>query len=295
MRTSRGMTNGMSLFILGRRFVALGLFALASSALAIVPSCSGAVCEPSGEGCPCTTSYECLTNSCYAAGCDGTCHMEVFPPGGACLLVRPCAEPGNCIMGVCTAEPQCVECLEDTHCAPGHTCEVDNVCSRCDDGMKNGDETGIDCGGSCPLCPGTCNVDGDCPDGYCWEGLCISCYDGIQNGDETGIDCGPSGTHCLKCLGMNCSGGGDWACVSQNCEDFHCCPAVCPLCFDCEPSGACEPLGAGFPDKYNKDPANVCDGDFRCNGQGKCLLTSGQPCTQDSECAYSVCLNGTCK
>lgn len=44
----------------------------------------------------------------------------------------------------------------------------------CTDGIKNGDETGIDCGGSCPVvCPPTC-------------------YDGIKNGDETGIDCGGS-------------------------------------------------------------------------------------------------------
>ena len=36
--------------------------------------------------------------------------------------------------------------------------------------MQNGDETGLDCGGSCPACP--------------------TCVDGIQNGGETGVDCG---------------------------------------------------------------------------------------------------------
>ncbi|MDY8134847.1 PKD domain-containing protein [Aquimarina sp. 2201CG5-10] len=46
----------------------------------------------------------------------------------------------------------------------------------CDDGIQNGDETGIDCGGSCEACP--------------------TCDDDIQNGDETGIDCGGS---CLPC------------------------------------------------------------------------------------------------
>lgn len=49
----------------------------------------------------------------------------------------------------------------------------------CNDGFKNGDETGVDCGGSsCPECPPTCD-------------------DGIQNGDETGVDCG--GTLCDPC------------------------------------------------------------------------------------------------
>ena len=44
--------------------------------------------------------------------------------------------------------------------------------ANCTDGIQNGDETGIDCGGSCAAC--------------------VSCTDGIQNGDETGVDCGGS-------------------------------------------------------------------------------------------------------
>lgn len=48
---------------------------------------------------------------------------------------------------------------------------------NCTDGIQNGDETGVDCGGStCPACP--------------------TCTDGIQNGNETGIDCGGS---CAPC------------------------------------------------------------------------------------------------
>ena len=50
----------------------------------------------------------------------------------------------------------------------------------CTDGIQNGDETGIDCGGSCA----PCTVD-------------PTCDDGIQNGDETGVDCG--GSSCAPC------------------------------------------------------------------------------------------------
>ncbi|MDA7558748.1 DUF5011 domain-containing protein [Flavobacteriaceae bacterium] len=51
----------------------------------------------------------------------------------------------------------------------------------CGDGVQNGDETGIDCGGSnCEPCE-----------------LPPSCDDGIQNGDETGTDCG--GSSCEPC------------------------------------------------------------------------------------------------
>ncbi|MDX1477418.1 MAG: M12 family metallo-peptidase [Saprospiraceae bacterium] len=73
----------------------------------------------------------------------------------------------------------------------------------CTDGIQNGDETGVDCGGSvCPPCP-TCD-DGiqngdetgvDCGGSVCPP--CPTCDDGIQNGDETGVDCG--GSVCPPC------------------------------------------------------------------------------------------------
>ncbi|MDC1161959.1 M43 family zinc metalloprotease [Tenacibaculum sp.] len=50
--------------------------------------------------------------------------------------------------------------------------------ATCGDGEQNGDETGIDCGGSsCEVCP--------------------TCDDGIKNGDETEVDCG--GNFCEPC------------------------------------------------------------------------------------------------
>jgi hypothetical protein len=51
----------------------------------------------------------------------------------------------------------------------------------CSDGIQNGDETGVDCGGSsCQPC-----------------GVTPTCSDGIQNGDEEGVDCG--GSSCPPC------------------------------------------------------------------------------------------------
>lgn len=47
----------------------------------------------------------------------------------------------------------------------------------CSDGVQNGDEEGVDCGGSnCAPCP--------------------SCNDGVQNGNETGVDCGGDCSPC---------------------------------------------------------------------------------------------------
>lgn len=80
--------------------------------------------------------------------------------------------------------------------------------ATCTDGIQNGTETDIDCGGSCAACP-TC-TDGiqngnetgvDCG-GSCTP--CPTCSDGIQNGTETGVDCGGSCPPCAFSEFMTC-------------------------------------------------------------------------------------------
>lgn len=64
----------------------------------------------------------------------------------------------------------------------------------CDDGIKNQDETDIDCGGSCNPCADgmNCLSNSDCISNYCYDDTCRtpSCFDGIKNQGEEGIDCG---------------------------------------------------------------------------------------------------------
>ena len=83
------------------------------------------------------------------------------------------------------------------------------ACPTCDDEIQNGDETGVDCGGSnCPACP-TCDDEiqngdetgVDCGGSNC--PACPTCDDEIQNGDETGVDCGGS---CDPCDDGTCQG-----------------------------------------------------------------------------------------
>ncbi|MEM1258870.1 MAG: DUF4856 domain-containing protein [Bacteroidota bacterium] len=53
--------------------------------------------------------------------------------------------------------------------------------ATCDDNIQNGDEEGVDCGGSsCAPCE-----------------MAATCDDGMQNGDEEGVDCG--GSACAPC------------------------------------------------------------------------------------------------
>ena len=61
------------------------------------------------------------------------------------------------------------------------TDDVNNKGSGCFNGIQDGNETGVDCGGpECAPCP--------------------TCDDGIQNGEETGVDCG--GPDCAPCQGV---------------------------------------------------------------------------------------------
>ncbi|PHI18809.1 hypothetical protein CEQ90_16270 [Lewinellaceae bacterium SD302] len=75
------------------------------------------------------------------------------------------------------------------------------VTPNCFDGIQNGNETGVDCGGP------------DCVP-------CATCNDGIQNGNETGVDCG--GPDCQPCMTEPmCEVNGDelTLCIEEVCGD----------------------------------------------------------------------------
>jgi hypothetical protein len=61
------------------------------------------------------------------------------------------------------------------------------------DGVKNGAETDIDCGGSgAPKCAAgkSCLVATDCVWGFCTAGVCEAHKPGRKDGDQTDVDCG---------------------------------------------------------------------------------------------------------
>jgi hypothetical protein len=127
-------------------------------------------------------------------GWDDPLHYN--PDGAACTTASDC-ESLVCHGGVCAAP-------------------------SCHDGVKNGTETDVDCGGQCSGCgPGeTCEKSGDCKGGLCVGMICQpTCTDGVKDGKETGVDCG--GPMCKPCAdGQGC--GVDADCASDICKGGAC-------------------------------------------------------------------------
>jgi len=166
----------------------------------------------------------------------------------------------------------------------------------CDDTVKNGAETGVDCGGgTCQRCDDGlgCVLATDCTSGVCAGGTCraATCDDAVKNGAETGVDCG--GGTCLRCGdGLGCALATD--CTSGVCDTGTCRAAACgdgvrngaETDVDC--GGLCGPCQDGR--------TCAADGDCRsgtCRA-GRCLAAAATACSADAECASGFCTDGVC-
>ncbi len=196
---------------------------------------------------------------------DGRCGIDNEPIGA------PCAENGG---NACNGQGQCVECTASEHCASGK-CGPDRTClpPTCGDTIKNGDETDVDCGGSCAAhCgPGAgCVVNGDCTGELCEAGSCAaSCKDSVLNGNETATDCG--GLVCPSCpLGETCELDAD--CSSEFCY-ANVCTAI-PTCTD--------------------DAKNGLESDIDCGGPACPSCSFGSICAEGNDCTSLSCVDGLC-
>jgi FG-GAP-like repeat len=89
----------------------------------------------------------------------------------------------------------------------------------CDDQIHNGEETDIDCGGTCAKkCSinDSCSTTADCDDSNCVRGTCTAkpCDNGKLDPGETDVDCG--GETCRKCS------GGRQCLVASDCFNATC-------------------------------------------------------------------------
>lgn len=174
---------------------------------------SGATCA-AGQ-CQCTASAtlcggECVDTSSDPKNCSGC--GKACPPGFAC-------QGGACA------------CTPKSCASQGKTCgTASDGCGNtliCDDGMKNGGETGVDCGGPCAAKCGVgqgCSSAADCDRGVCDAGQCrlaVSCAElhtqnsGLGDGLYTiDTDKGGAVAPFLVYCDMTIDGGG-WTLVGR--------------------------------------------------------------------------------
>jgi hypothetical protein len=147
---------------------------------------------------------------------------------------------------VCDGQGSCVECTKDDHCGPGTRVCFQEQCFDCADSVQNGNETGVDCGGSCPGCLGdVCNTGAACESGYCIDAVCCgslcgTCYACNNPGSVGQCKVVPKEEEdvpgCLSVAGKACNGFGvcktavgysctyDIECASNQCMGGTCWP-----------------------------------------------------------------------
>lgn len=176
---------------------------------------------------PCGTCDDGIQNSVWDEDTQAFVMEQGIDCGYPCQT--PC--PPTCDDGIQNGDEEGIDC-------GGSNCD-DCPPPTCSDGVWNGQETGVDCGGpDCPDCPEpSCNdgIQNQNETGIDCGGVCdnecpeATCFDGVQNQGEQGIDCG--GPCVTQCLPESCNDG----IQNQGEEWIDCggpCPNVCPTCDD---------------------------------------------------------------
>ena len=191
----------------------------------------------------------------------------------------------------------------------------------CDDGVLNGLETDLDCGGlDCEACEigANCDDNTDCKSGLCsLDGVCLAaptCDDGLLNNLESDLDCG--GPNCPSCpdgdrceIDTDCESGycsTDGLCAPPTCDDgaqngeetgVDCGGPECPTCqlgescqvnSDCE-SFSCDDNTCTPPPPCDDEIQNGTETDVDCGGLTCDGCDEGQSCLVDTDCRALDC------
>lgn len=288
----------------------------------------------------CSTHRDCLDEqSCTQGTCaDDTELVDGKLPGSGaddveaqvgqpCVYTSECSSPLVCRGGLCRAE-----CRQDRDCEGRGSC-VEGVCDtampdpnapkHCSSRGTDGDETDVDCGGSCSGCGpgGGCADAGDCSSLLCLSDVCQvpTCSDGERNGTESGVDCGgPSCDACKavpecsnaegcadgqvckqgKCRAGSCGNGAlDGQETDIDCGGVDCAPcdhlARCAIDGDCT-SLSCAAGNCATP-SCNDGVPNGSETGVDCGGPSCGLCADGVGCAEHEDCASGVCSGDQCQ
>lgn len=310
-----------------------------SPALQVPGDCKVKVCDGNGAIIAIPDSTDAMDdgNPCTDDVCVGGMISHPFTLAGVmCGVGLVCSGMGDCVdcasNADCMAPATCGGCgVANTCCCKPKTCaELGQTCGmaangcggqiQCNDAVKNGSETDVDCGGaSCPTKCGNakaCSAGADCVSGSCADGVCcdVACNGtcqacnlvnkvGMCSPIVAGVDNSPANTcngantcvngACKKTAGQACAVAGD--CASNFCADGVCCNSTCNgVCKSCAQAGSvgtCTNVASGQQDPVANNP---CINLNACDGAGVCKKANGQPCALGNECASVLCVDTVC-
>ena len=214
-----------------------------------------------------------LTSLMFALTALSACGEDPAPPP------KPeCTSGATCPSGVCTA----------------NTCQP----ATCMDGVRNGSETGVDCGGTCAKCSDGqgCRVNSDCSNSLCRMNVCVGKKEAGQDcsaGDEcdSGI-CRAPGRGLTPICTVACT---DSCAVGNN---FQCFRGYCVPPSTCEdPDRDGVGVGPGCADSIcsrcgqNADCQQIDDFSYECACKSG-YKGDGITCANYDECAAGVAACG---
>jgi RHS repeat-associated protein len=212
--------------------------------------------------------------------------------------IAPCAP--SCAGKTCGADNgcggtcDCGPCTTDAQCNPGFSCVNQNcgepgLPAHCSNGTLDGDETGVDCGGSCTGCAVNteCQSDADCASGLACGQHNGGCFDGSRAKNVCWpSQCADDYVQQTTCGNADSACGSNCACVkgcsvddpSAACASGDVCREGIGTLFSAVTRDVCIPAGVTCP---SNDPA-YCGTEWSL---------CGADCIPLPDCSHATCDN----
>ncbi len=233
--------------------------------------CDGAI----DEGGVCSVPYYCDSDGdSYRAGAaTGVCSSSTCPPAGCATAPGPDCNDANAAINPGVSENCDANRIDDD-------CDgVIDECHPCANGVRDGSESDVDCGGACAACATgkSCTGAADCASGFCEAGVCVDTPSTLGDSCKA-IKYDGSFTNHINLVFVPSGFNGDMAAFASAVQ------SIAGL------FSSYEPFGSGIA-THNIVYAPVEGGsycDFNCNGIARLLCCS----TSQARTLSAMCTSG---